>query len=330
MARWILGLVLSLGVASPAAAQSFTAPPVEVVLSAETPDVPTDWIDVEGTWLVVHGPADAAPLLTHLARHGSDALPRLSEALGAPIGGTIHVMVADSDAEFHAVQPGAVPEWADGTAWPDKGWVFLRRPKARASDRPLEQVLEHELVHVLLGRAFAPALPPQWLQEGVATVLSHEYGAEHAAALAGGAPDLTELEYGFPRDAAGAARAYAASADFVAWLRAEHGADALPALVRASARGGLAAAVREVTGSPLAEVQRAWAATHDASLPIRLATAANGDTLLALAALGGLGGLVAARRRTQRRIREMAEDEARLDALLASLRWGDGPFRAEA
>ena len=85
-----------------------------------------------------------------------------------PVGRTVHVYVARTQEQFRTLQPGNAPTWADATAYPGMGTVFLRDPKIRiATDEPVEQVLDHELVHILLGRAFAPAIPPSWLQEGV-------------------------------------------------------------------------------------------------------------------------------------------------------------------
>jgi hypothetical protein len=77
---------------------------------------------------------------------------------------------------------GPSPEWADATAWPELGAIFLRSPDIRVGgDEPLEQVLDHELVHVLLGRAFGDEQPPIWLQEGVAQVLAKQLGPRRVA-----------------------------------------------------------------------------------------------------------------------------------------------------
>jgi hypothetical protein len=89
--------------------------------------------------------------------------------------------VVASDADFRALQPGQPPTWADATAYPAAGPICLRAPALRSgTDTRLEQVLDHELVHVLLGRAFAPAQPPTWLQEGIARVFAGEVGAYSA------------------------------------------------------------------------------------------------------------------------------------------------------
>ena len=196
----LVGLV-ALWLAAPAWAQQWTAAPEPEPV--ELPAVPADWVSVPGTWLVVHGDESHTGLMTQVARQGSVALPELAERLGVPIGTTVHVYLAEDDAEFRALQPGVPPAWADATAWPTLGAVFLRTPGARGpTDAPLEQVLEHELVHILLGRAFAPEAPPHWLQEGVARTLAGEVGPEDGrilqqSAIVGGPMTLRSLERGF-------------------------------------------------------------------------------------------------------------------------------------
>jgi hypothetical protein len=320
---WVMG---ALWIAAPAQAQSLVAgaPPVQVHDAA--PIVPAEWQRVDGTWLSVYGPDGELGVLMHVARVGSDAVPRLAEALGVPIGGTIHVVVAPSQQSFYALQPGRVPEWADGTAWPDRGQIYLRRPSIRGgTDRPLEQVLEHELVHILLGRAFAPETPPRWLQEGVATVLSGEYGPEMSgrlvrAAAAGHELSLDAIADGFPADPARAGVAYAESADFVAYLIEEHGEGAIPELVALSAAGApLPAAVRGVTGEFLEDVEPDWARRYRRTSVSWTSLLSTGEAWWGAAGLGAVVGLVLARRRSRRRLAEMVEEEARLDALIASL-----------
>src|SRR5690606_24960154 len=122
--------------------------------------------------------------------------PELADELGVPIGDTIHVYVTPSTQAFRELQPGSPPTWADATAYPGRGVVYLRAPEARggAAD-PIEQVLEHELTHILVGRAFLPNHPPSWLQEGVAQVVSgeHEPGLSRELLRAGATGRLFSL-----------------------------------------------------------------------------------------------------------------------------------------
>jgi hypothetical protein len=238
----------------------------------------------------------------------------------------VHVYVAPTQGAFHTLQPGTPPSWADATAWPHLGAIFLRAPDLRVGgDEPLEQVLEHELVHVLLGRAFAPGHPPAWLQEGVAQVLARQLGPESGRTLAQGAlagemGGLESIEHGFPIDPVRARLAYAQSADFVAYLVDTYGADTLPRLVRESAAGQpMSAAVYRATGRFLEDVEADWRSRHGGPSRGVAAFVNDGTWLFAIGGVALIGVGIARRRRFRRRLEEMAREEAAIDALLAEL-----------
>jgi hypothetical protein len=291
----------------------------------DPPPVPRGFEAVEGTNVSVYGHPESSALLLDLARKGSDAVPRIATQLGVPLGERVLVFVARDDAEFVALQPGRPPEWADGTAWPDRGTVFLRSPRARGNtSRPIERVLEHEIAHVVLGRVFAPHEPPRWLQEGVAQYVAGEVDPSVVPRLARGMTSrglftLDELQPGFPKDAAAADLAYAQSGDFVAWLVETHGEESLRLMIRAFARGAtIDGAVYEATGDTLDEVDAAWRERLVDGPPLWFAAMAI-DDLLWLGTGGlALGALVAARRRMVRRKQRMAEREAAIAAMLAA------------
>lgn len=312
---------LLLAWATPAIAQQWTSAP-PIVEGTQLPTVPETWTTVPGTFLRVHGPDELGQVLLRVARHGSTALPLLASELQVPIGDTVHVYVAPDDATFRAIQPGLPPTWADATAWPRLGVVFLRAPAARiGGDEPLEQVLEHELVHILLGRAFAPQTPPAWLQEGVAQVLAHQIGPEQAATLSRGAVtgllSIQGLEYGFPVDPHRAQLAYAETADFVAWLVDTHGDRVLPELVKASAGGAsMRQAVYRTTGRYLEDVEADWRTRHE-SAPARFAALADGEWLWIVGSVALVFAWVRRRRTFRRRLAEMEEREALVDELVA-------------
>jgi hypothetical protein len=324
VARWLLAVMLLLA-GLPVSAQEWVAAPVAPE-GPELPAVPEGWTTVPGPFLRVHAPDTEIEVALRMARHGAEALPRLADTLEVAIGSTIHVYVAPSQGTFHSLQPGAPPSWADATAWPHLGAIFLRAPDVRVGgDEPLEQVLEHELVHVLLGRAFAPNVPPAWLQEGVAQVMAGQVGPEVGrtlaqGALAGDVGSLEGIEGGFPIDPLRARLAYAQSADFVAFLVDTYGQDTLPVLVRESAAGApMSAAVYRATGHLLDDVESEWRARHGGPSRGFAALLTDGSWLFALAGVALLGVGVARRRRFRRRLVEMEKEEAAIDALLAEM-----------
>jgi hypothetical protein len=318
-------LLWFVAVAMPAFAQEWTAAPPRVVEGPELPPVPEGWTTVPGPFLRVHAPDTEVDVALRMARHGAEALPRLADELEVAIGDTIHVYVTPTADTFHTLQPGVPPDWADATAWPELGAIFLRAPGLRVGgDEPLEQVLDHELTHVLLGRAFAPKEPPVWLQEGVAQVLAHQVGPDTGRTLAKGAAagtigPLEGIENGFPVAPTKARLAYAQSADFVAFLVDQGGPDVLPELVRASAGGApMSAAVYRATGRFLEDVEADWRSRHGRA-SLGLAALSDLNWLWALGAVALVGAGIRRRRRFKRRLAEMEREEALYDAWLAEL-----------
>lgn len=332
MARTLLAALVALLFAlAPAHAQSIRATTEdEVVLRAEPPSVPADWELVSSLYLHVYGDADTLPVLLELSRHGSASLPRLSKTLGLPIGGTVHVVIAPSQKSFFALQPGNAPEWADGTAYPGLGQIYLRRPGIRGPGRPLTTVFDHELVHVILGRAFAPAHPPRWLQEGVAQLYAGEIGPRTTQTLASAAAgtglmSLEALTKGFPDDPIRAELAYAQSADLVAFLQAEYGEDSLRIIV-AEMRGGadVRYAFRAATGLFLEDLDKQWRDRLEGSgSDLWFSALSSGDAWWFLAAVIAAVGLLVARFRIRRRMKRLASQEAMRDDLLRALWRGD-------
>jgi len=332
--RWLLATaLLCLLLASPARAQEWTVAPEAVVLEDAPPAVPADWERVSAVYLEVYGAPDSLPVLLDLSRHGSRSLPALADLLGVAIGRTVHVVVAPTQEAFFDLQPGNAPEWADGTAYPSLGHIYLRRPAIRGPQRPLHVVFDHELVHILLGRAFAPQHPPAWLQEGIAQVFAGEYGPDTTREIARGAAGpglftLEQLTLGFPSDPRAAQLAYAQSADFIAWMRVEYGDEALRVVV-AEMRGGadVRGAIRVATGSFLEEVDSAWRGRVERGRSdLWLSVFSSGDIWWAIAALLAGIGLLAARWRIRRRMARMARQERIRDALLRALWHREDPF----
>lgn len=267
--RWVWVMVtalLLLGGSSSFAAEMGPADPSEIRwVEPEEPRLPNHFVKTAGHSVIVHGGPQSGAWLDRLSRHGDDSVRRLADLLDLPMGTQYHVVLVEDMEQFRTLQPAPPPPWADGTAWPQQGLIFLRQPNLRGGTaRPLTQVLDHELVHVLLGRAFAPRSAPRWLQEGVAQVFAKEVGADLTARIAKGSVTrglftLEELSAGFPRDALAAEQAYAQSADFILWLQQEHGERALRTLIASLGRGeSIERASRAATGLPLAELDKRW------------------------------------------------------------------------
>ena len=301
-------------------------------------ELPTDWVQIPAPHAYVHAdPADRATAV-RLARHAAEAIPRLSAELEVPIGPRMHVVLAHTEEDFKTLQPGKMPDWADGSAWPSLGRIFLKSPRIRGGTAStLETVFDHEIVHVLLGRAFYPRPVPRWLQEGMAQLLAKEYTAEKTDALAKGTLGrnligLHELSRGFPRDPARAHLAYAQSADLVAYIRSTHGPDALPTLVREMAKGErFEMAIRLATSQTIDDLDMAW----------RSRLTSSGFSITPLLDEGlwwGLGALLVplawltVRRRNKTKLEKWRREEILEDALarVVERAWGDPDTKPES
>lgn len=305
----------------------FSAPAPTTVASWDVPPLPEDWDTVHAPFLRVHGHPDDYRTLLHLSRHASESLPRLALELGVPIGDTIHVVVVPSHATFRELQPGNAPSWADGVAYPALGWIYLHAPGARDNTgTPLEKVLDHELIHVVLGRSFFPNPTPMWLQEGVAKVYAKEVSPANTQAMArgmvgGGLISLTSLNDSFPRDPGRAQLAYAQSADFIGFLNTEYGEQAVPTMINHLVRGeSIDAAVFAATGQWLETVDENWRSRLEDGFSLSWTALTVDGVLLGLGGIALFFGGIVRRRQFHRRLAEMEADEALVDDLVAQMR----------
>lgn len=243
------------------------------------------WVRTSSPYVDVYASNKDEAVAHTLMRHAHTSIPRIAKQLGLSTGGAMQIYIAQTQAEFEAMQPHAPPDWADGTAWPKNGWIFLRTPSIRiGSTEPLTQVLDHEIVHILLGRAFAHYPVPRWLQEGVAQVIAGEYTPEKIALLGSFAEPMSfnELAKGFPQDRLRAQMAYAQSASVVAFLFREFGTQSLAILIEEMSQGHhLDVALVRATGLHPSELDAAWRGTTF-QVPMWIRSLSVDSTLIAI------------------------------------------------
>ena len=198
-----------------------------------------------------------------LAGVSGEVLHRVERQTGLPAPRHVDVVLAPDAASFAAAQPSAPPSWAAGTAWPERAEIYLRTRLPRAGPNRIDQVFAHEVVHVVLGRAWLRDRPPRWLEEGLAKYLAGELKpGDHAllsrSALSGGLLPLESFTSHWPLRASQARLAYVQSVDFVAFLGRE-GEDVLPAVVQELAAGAsLDEALLAGTGEDLDSLEQRW------------------------------------------------------------------------
>jgi hypothetical protein len=154
------------------------------------------------------------------------------------------------------------PPWVSGYAWSERGIVVLLPQRVPTyPDSSLEDLLGHEVAHVLVARAAGGRPMPRWFHEGVAMI----------AGLTWGLDDRTHLTYSLVTDpeislaglddlfggGKGAAhRAYAISGAFVRDLLDRHGPDVVARILDGVAAGlPFESAFRRATGVTLAAAE---------------------------------------------------------------------------
>lgn len=317
--------------------QTFAAPswnqPADIDVAALTmlssPPIDDDWIRYDGLYATVYShPADRKAALK-LAQYASVRIPEIAAQLNVPSGDAMDIYITPSPQAFHSLQPGSVPDWADGTAWPHAGWIFLHSPRARSGiATPLTQVLDHELAHILLGRAFGARPVPQWLQEGVAQIVAKEYTANTFQVLSAGTLgdnllSIHELSRGFPDNPFRAKLAYAQSADLVAFFFNSYGEDALQVLISQLSSGhSIDQAMFAATGRDANQLDALWRGEISQS-SLWLQTLSSDSVLLSIGALIFFAAAFRSRQKHQNNKEERIHaDEIRRRVSEKMAQWG--------
>lgn len=158
-----------------------------------------------------------------------------------------------------------VPAWVAGFARGADAPVVLF--PARAGAYPydsLEELLQHEVAHVLIDRAAGGHPVPRWLHEGIAMTAGERWGLNDTGRFAfevarAGRYPLRDIDRLFSGSDADVKRAYAISGAFVHDLLRHHGSDVTARLLAGLRRGRpFEAAFRDAVGEPLASVEASF------------------------------------------------------------------------
>lgn len=213
--------------------------------------------------LLIEGPDSHTGMVELLRGLDPDALLPMVELLGLDDPGPpIRVVVAAEGSEAAR----RAPSWGVAYAIGPAGLIVLLAGRVPVyPDRDLENVLHHEVAHILISRAARRHPVPRWFNEGLAIYAARPWGLDDRSRLVwatvrrGGA-SLAELDRGFQAGSYRAARAYALAAAFVRYLVERHGPE-VAARVLAGVGDGLAFdhAFRRATGVSLAVAEdRFW------------------------------------------------------------------------
>jgi hypothetical protein len=205
--------------------------------------------------LAVEAPASLQPVAERLRSldpvqiEGAARLVGLEES-GAPIR---VVLAAEGSAEALSA-----PSWVAGYALPERGVVVLLPARSpRYPDSSLEDLLRHEVAHVLVARASAFRPLPRWFHEGVAMIAGLAWGLEEQSRLAAtllrsGEVPMAVVDHRFAGGEGEVRSAYTLAGAFVRDLLRQHGREVVGAILANVAAGlSFEEAFARSTGTPL-------------------------------------------------------------------------------
>ena len=176
-------------------------------------------------------------------------------------GPPIRVILAPARSELAR----STPRWIGGFAVASAETLVLFPGRAPSyPHNSLDALLQHEVAHILIGRAAQGRSVPRWFNEGLAMAAERTWALEDTTRLAwevvwGGRVPVAELDPLFEGDRRATARAYALSSAFVRDLLQTYGPASAGRILSHVARGRtFEAAFYAATGDPLGVAQDAF------------------------------------------------------------------------
>ena len=263
--------------------------------------------------LNIHAPEELAAARRRVEAFDTRTLAGIVQTVGLDEPGPpIDVVLAGEDSAAARMNQ---PEIA-GYALSGASLVVLFPSRSpRYPHDTLEDVLRHEVAHVLIGRAAGERHVPRWFHEGLGVAVERPWDLEDRSRLvwelvAGPRLTLQEIDALFTGNPAAQARAYSLAAAMVRDLIGHYGAG-MPASVLRQVREGVAfdTAVAGVAGRPLGAIEKEfWDRQRVWTIWVPLLT--SGDVFWILVIV--VGALAVWRRRRQSsRLRRQWDDEAR-------------------
>lgn len=206
-------------------------------------------------------PGSLAPQAERLARFDSKRLLAVMRLVGLEEAGPpIPVVLVPEEAPLAR----ETPAWIAGFATAGRAVILFPARTPSYPHDSFDQLLQHEVAHILIARAAGGRPVPRWFHEGVALAAERTWSIGDRAQFAidvafGGTVAASSLDPLFDGDLTSVRRAYRLSGLLVEDLRRAHGSD-LPARVLAAMRAGLRfdAAFEASAGVSVDEASRAF------------------------------------------------------------------------
>jgi hypothetical protein len=216
--------------------------------------------------LTIEAPAELTAARARLESFDRARLGGVMRLLGIDDPGPVIRVVLASDTSDWARQ---VPPSTAGFAVGEDNLVVLFPSRSPTYPQDtLEDVLHHEVTHVLITRAARGRPVPRWFHEGLAMAAERTWGLEDEARLLQEltfvAPtDLDDVNALFEQDASARTRAYTLAGAFVRDLMRQHGSLAPgEVLARMAAGASFETAFAQVIGDSVADEEAAFWHRH--------------------------------------------------------------------
>jgi hypothetical protein len=162
-----------------------------------------------------------------------EELPRLLSEVGLSELRPIEIVVTDDAREYDASLTRQLPNWGVAFAILEEQRILVDVQKATRAYNSLDEVVPHELSHLLVRQRVPDAQLPIWFAEGLAQWQAREWSLFDSWQLmqgvwSGSAPRVSELGRQYPADEARAQDAYRISYAAFTELFAEVGFAKLP------------------------------------------------------------------------------------------------------
>jgi hypothetical protein len=91
--------------------------------------------------------------------------------------------VVTSASRFDSLLGGKFPDWGAAAALPEEGLIIIKSPAAFNLGKSLEELASHEYSHLALAHKLGFLVAPRWFDEGLAMLVSTEWGWEDNLAM---------------------------------------------------------------------------------------------------------------------------------------------------
>ncbi|MBN2543647.1 hypothetical protein JXI42_12345 [bacterium] len=97
--------------------------------------------------------------------------------------GKITIKVVESDKEFYDYMGDGFPDWGVGVALPDENAIVMKSPDLYNYPHEFDEVLTHEMGHLLLHQKLNGADIPRWFDEGFAQMVSTSWSLQQMTTM---------------------------------------------------------------------------------------------------------------------------------------------------